>query len=75
MKPVLIPVSLCALFALAACERRDAAVPTPAPAPAVVPVPGPPGPPGQAGMPGATGASGTPGTTVIVTPPASSASN
>ena len=66
MKPVLIPVALASLFALSACEKPTVvAVPTPAPAP--VAVPGPPGPQGTSGKTGDT--------TVIVTPPASAASN
>jgi len=69
MRPILIPMTLVSLFALAACDRPApavVAVPTPAPAPAT-PVPGPPGPQGEPGKPGTTN--------VIVTPAASAASN
>lgn len=73
MKTLLIPTTLCALFALAACEKREV-VAVPAPAPAVVTVPGPAGPSGPSGPQGEAGKTGT-NTTVIVTPPASAASN
>lgn len=69
MKSLLIPASLCALFTLAACDKREVVtVPAAAPAPPAVIVPGPPGPQGEAGKPGTD-------TTIIVTPPASAASN
>jgi hypothetical protein len=71
MRTILIPAALASLFALAACDKPAVvAVPTPSPAPSTVVVPGPPG------QPGPQGESGKPGdTTVIVTPPASAASN
>ena len=68
MRNVLIPAALASLFALAACDKPAVvAVPAPSPAPSTVVVPGPPGPQGEPGKPGDT--------TVIVTPPASAASN
>ena len=68
MKPILIPITLASVFALAACERPTVvAVPTPAPAPATTPVPGPPGPQGDPGKPGTMN--------VIITPAASAASS
>ena len=71
MRKVLIPAALASLFALAACDKPAVvAVPAPSPSPSTVVVPGPPGQPGPQG---ATGKSGD--TTVIVTPPASAASN
>ena len=69
MRTVLIPAALASLFALAACDK-PAVVAVPAPSPSAVVVPGPPGQPGPQGAPGKTG-----DTTVIVTPPASAASN
>ncbi len=72
MRSILIPAALASLFALAACDNKPAvvAVPAPSPTPSTVVVPGPPG------QPGPQGATGKPGdTTVIVTPPASAASN
>jgi len=65
----LISSALCAAFVLTACEK-----------PTVVNVPTPvavPGPAGAQGPAGSTGEPGKPGsaTTVIVTPPASAASN
>ncbi len=71
MRTILIPAALASLFALAACDKPSVvAVPAPSPTPSTVVVPGPPG------QPGPQGASGKPGdTTVIVTPPASAASN
>lgn len=70
MKTLLIPTTLCALFALSACEKREV-IAVPAPAPAVVTVPGPAGPAGPQGQSGKPGEN----TTVIVTPAASAASN
>ncbi len=73
MRTLLSPAALASLFALAACDKPAVvAVPAPSPAPSTVVVPGPavPGPAGPQGEPG------KPGTTnVIVTPPASAASN
>ncbi|CAM5788132.1 hypothetical protein [Rhizobacter fulvus] len=71
MRNILIPAALASLFALAACDKPAVvAVPAPSPAPSTVVVPGPPGQPGPQGEAGKAG-----DTTVIVTPPASAASN
>lgn len=73
----LVSTLFAATFTLAACDRPTVVNVPPSPAPSTststtttvpVPVPGPAGPPGEPGKPGS-------GTTVIVTPPASAASN
>jgi hypothetical protein len=69
--------ALAACLALSACDRPTVVNTPPSTVAVPVPTPGPPGAPGSAGQSGAPGAPGQPGggTTVIVTPPASAASN
>ena len=81
MNRLMLPLSLMAMLSLAACDKPTVVnVPAPAAAPAttVVAVPGPAGPPGATGSQGMEGNKGDTGkagegTTVIVMPPAASA--
>jgi hypothetical protein len=71
MRNLLTPASGASLCALPAGDQPAVVgLPPPSPAPSTVVVPGPPGQPGPQGEAGKAG-----DTTVIVTPPASAASN
>ncbi len=72
--PMLGLVAVCATLGLAACDRPTVVNVPPTP----VAVPGPAGATGATGSTGSTGATGRPGdgaTVIVVTPPASAASN
>jgi len=74
----LVSALFVAAVTLAACDRPTVVAVPPAPAPSpstvAVPVPGPAGPQGTQGTQGNPGAPGA-DTTIVVTPPASAASN